>query len=1729
MQSINLWSCGKQIQSNSHLFPTWPKPTWWYQPCSMQMCLLSWIESIMALYMSLLSVRLTYPQLSQLTDSPFLHCPSLSQQCALLTPSTPHSKISNPPLTSPRTKKKMAQYRIGKGLVHYPTQPGTQLDIVGYAGVGFTSNQINATKKLNFSDSSNNVCGRALKAWSQNGTGQHRSSSSSQRNSWVNFQNPQKIGSFWALTWMGVLVLLWSNQFWIFFDPQKINKQNVKIQALKNKLKMTQMHIEILSGSPIFFSQPIFPQINFALGNNSDNATPSNFPIDLSKLFYRQIYFSSQKLIDVVKFDNQTNQNTPIRVNRLVHTSNFFQALACKCFLLTFSNTELIPVVYWLQFLHKFSLILVSLVSCSVMFKSYQILHQNKKPLAMIQSHCEFWWQDTSCGSSLTFQQTQRPKLDTVELEDLKKGLGESNIRSGSSSGEEKEMFVCYRPLTCPNQVECGDAKPNQVIKNMQRFSWLPNFYLWEIFVSFPVGTEWCLTDDCFHSFYPYSQCDHNIKKEYQGHEMVAISDMSDDNFKTENKSWSMNHIIFLMIFHNPLEFKFNFKKNWMRKRTSGCFLSLIPTQGTNVFELTCEALKTNILGFIQENDMKALSCKRHGKITGETNIISKVDFSCEGHHLGLNQVTLKSSGRYMKGLNIVQNLMRDSHTLTSEWKFIPIHSIQEKRLNLMVKYTRALYEYSPPTHTTLFSYFTPPGILVRSLKLPHLRLPLLIIKYAFQLFLQYISYYPKHTTLLVSPLPQNSWLGSGGVQVFIYLTLNLNLTKLEEFFFSISLFKLKIGWTSYVSSSACKFITLPGFQFPNCKLTLFEPLSHLLSYTIIMNSLVINPPDFNSLVSLLFLCIHPLLLSPDSRDFCYPKFEFNRHLNLLHGLMIGNFQNPKPLGKKKFCDHLELPNGPFLSVDKQEQRQGFLVTLHMNCFQLYLIFSEIRLNPISQYYNNDRKKSQTPLQNNFICHLTCQNGSFKFNTLKNIHSGSGEVILVNKLRAIRWNYKNTHCDRRITLRGDNWEEGNIRGIRHFRCRKVRRARRNFNGTPSRRWFQGFHRSVCFASAGGANKELGAGERWERNKESYIASPEVIQGYSSCGKPHFGATRGTSRGLIACFSEPRLEQKRKIVIAAQVLFGGFRPGGKRRAGGNLRKQLHVLLSFAASMKGALSSCSAVWNHLQAMVAERDEIHVLQRPLCCHRLNRYSISLSTHGGSLECVYSLILGRQIPDSMSRITFWQSSIHHNALDRFVGSNIGCGVSIGKIRAALRYSVHPTFTLFLGSVSNPFHDCNSSADSYLNYASFPACSRFLTLGFSTKVSFGKMLGPMSRILPSSCANLEATAAWPNCSDRHNMSGKKNRPAGSSFHLKPAVPTNVSGNELCIICGEANQHEIEHAWRSAGFCRYPSSCLEDYYHCISCCPAFCLQIASGTPAVFLAMVSLHAIPKAPKSVFPIRGGFSGALESTDGVGPLSRTRLSGERMSKQADRLKTLSAFVDSVYRPVKTSRDKSSRRSDAESNSRTTVREKDGLEKLQHGESGWGQTRGSKWNITGETVVKITTCHKCETSLFSSIIPPLSPFPPSLSGEILPPSHLSTLLWPLINFTLACPSFIFPSPNILPYSTPVSADLNIKTSLTVTAVASTLHLHHGNLTPPQLIMNYEDWTRASGLFFIDLNGALMTHRILVCQVHNDLLGLLSVNKCTQIFPVYTLFLCCGNDSCAAQWTWFYVHKPSF
>ena len=59
--------------------------------------------------------------------------------------------------------------------------------------------------------------------------------------------------------------------------------------------------------------------------------------------------------------------------------------------------------------------------------------------------------------SALSFQQKQRKKkLNTIDLKDLKTGLGAIRIRIGLSLEEEKEMIELQRLFGWPSKFLCG-------------------------------------------------------------------------------------------------------------------------------------------------------------------------------------------------------------------------------------------------------------------------------------------------------------------------------------------------------------------------------------------------------------------------------------------------------------------------------------------------------------------------------------------------------------------------------------------------------------------------------------------------------------------------------------------------------------------------------------------------------------------------------------------------------------------------------------------------------------------------------------------------------------------------------------------------------------------------------------------------------------------------------------------------------------------------------------------------------------------------------------------------------------------------------------------------------------------------------------------------------------------------------------------------------------------------
>ncbi|KNZ59199.1 hypothetical protein VP01_1785g1 [Puccinia sorghi] len=200
-----------------------------------------------------------------------------------------------------------------------------------------------------------------------------------------------------------------------------------------------------------------------------------------------------------------------------------------------------------------------------------------KKPLAMMKS-CMLLFCTGHCdeGGSYSLSPKHMVILYGEKMPAVGRGVSSLSFKktsgSGSSSKKEKDriglqrIFEIHPPL---NQgpiffhlshwinimnftiwlLEIQAAKLNQVINTYAKV-WLATKYciFWE---SCPFDTEWCLVDDCFHkSVYSHYQYDHNIKKQYPGHKMVTIADMSYYHLKKKHKSLSMNHFIFLMILH---------------------------------------------------------------------------------------------------------------------------------------------------------------------------------------------------------------------------------------------------------------------------------------------------------------------------------------------------------------------------------------------------------------------------------------------------------------------------------------------------------------------------------------------------------------------------------------------------------------------------------------------------------------------------------------------------------------------------------------------------------------------------------------------------------------------------------------------------------------------------------------------------------------------------------------------------------------------------------------------------------------------------------------------------------------------------------------------------------------------------------------------------------------------------------------------------------------------------
>ncbi|KNZ59129.1 putative signal peptide protein [Puccinia sorghi] len=246
--------------------------------------------------------------------------------------------------------------------------------------------------------------------------------------------------------------------------------------------------------------------------------------------------------------------------------------------------------------------------------------------------------------SFLSWQQTQRQKLATIDLVDLKTGMGESSkpliinsilfqtlpplkflVRSDQINPDAVSKLTCvsslhhvlfpslvlpqshYSCLFGPNYFiyfhlffhlsdslvclcgwlshcinitnctvrvfGCQAAKLKQV--NKKKCKGLVGYKLLSFgrFIS-PVDAEFHLVDGFFHS-----------------KALIHIlNGVGYDHFKTTHNSLRINDIIFLMILHRIRKLDLG--------STSGCLLSLISTQVTTEFNLTCDVIQTSMLEF---------------------------------------------------------------------------------------------------------------------------------------------------------------------------------------------------------------------------------------------------------------------------------------------------------------------------------------------------------------------------------------------------------------------------------------------------------------------------------------------------------------------------------------------------------------------------------------------------------------------------------------------------------------------------------------------------------------------------------------------------------------------------------------------------------------------------------------------------------------------------------------------------------------------------------------------------------------------------------------------------------------------------------------------------------------------------------------------------------------------------------------------------------------------------
>ncbi|KNZ61117.1 hypothetical protein VP01_1449g2 [Puccinia sorghi] len=195
-------------------------------------------------------------------------------------------------------------------------------------------------------------------------------------------------------------------------------------------------------------------------------------------------------------------------------------ALTCRCFLLTWSYTELIPVVYLISSAIQLE-ISCNLVSSwlDVMLKAYQPSTKIKKTLGYdaitaLRNSQKRQRQKTGHGWQILRQALGRVAVGLAHLSSIKKrvlacrgyldGLPSSSVFYFFQLSYFSDIMNCIVRL-----VESQAAELNQVIKTYTK----------------PADAEWCLRlmEAHYQGFYPNSQCDNHIKKEYQGHKMMKV------------------------------------------------------------------------------------------------------------------------------------------------------------------------------------------------------------------------------------------------------------------------------------------------------------------------------------------------------------------------------------------------------------------------------------------------------------------------------------------------------------------------------------------------------------------------------------------------------------------------------------------------------------------------------------------------------------------------------------------------------------------------------------------------------------------------------------------------------------------------------------------------------------------------------------------------------------------------------------------------------------------------------------------------------------------------------------------------------------------------------------------------------------------------------------------------------------------------------------------------------